>query len=47
MFIFTGLTNLAFIFPAIICKRQKIYLNEYAGYFTLITSFIYHTLESF
>lgn len=46
MTIFTGITNFAVLPCLMMMFRRKMLYQFYIGVFTLITSFMYHTLES-
>ena len=46
MFVMTGLTNFACIPLLFLCYRRKAVFHFYIGFFTFLTSFMYHSLEA-
>ena len=47
MFIFSSLSNFSTIFTLVLIFRRKLSYPFFTGSFTLLTSFMYHTLDSF
>lgn len=46
MIIITGISNFASLPVLVYFKHKAMHLHFFIGYFTMITSFIYHFLES-